>query len=55
MRFAAVNTSIRVPKVHRSFNVPGRGYFETIGYIVMDYVGGVCLANYWNELGFWKR
>ena len=50
MRFAAANTSIRVPKVRRSFNVPGPGIFETIGYIVMDYVEGVCLANCWNDL-----
>jgi hypothetical protein len=26
MRFAAANTSIRVPKVGRSFNVPGPGF-----------------------------
>ena len=55
MRFAAANTCVRVPKVRRSFNVPGPGYFETIGYIVMDYVEGVCLANCWNDLDSLKR
>lgn len=50
MRFTAANTSIRVPKVRRSFNVPGPGIFETIGYIAMDYVDGTCLADCWNDL-----
>jgi hypothetical protein len=51
MRFVAQYTSVRIPKVHRSFNIAsGLGYFRTTGYIVMDYVEGDCLPNYWNDL-----
>jgi aminoglycoside phosphotransferase (APT) family kinase protein len=55
MRFATANTTIRIPKVHHSFNVPGPGYFGTMGYIVMDYVEGTSLANCWDDLDFGKR
>ncbi len=51
MRFAASHTSIRLPKVYRSFNdAIESGYFGTMGYIVMDYVDGLCLADCWNNL-----
>ncbi|KAI9766722.1 MAG: hypothetical protein M1840_006366 [Geoglossum simile] len=55
MRFATANTSIRMPKVHRSFNVPELSYFGTMGYIVMDYIEGVCLASCWDNLDLRKR
>ncbi|KAI9785386.1 MAG: hypothetical protein M1839_000405 [Geoglossum umbratile] len=55
MRFATANTTIRIPKVHLSFNVPELSYFGTIGYIVMDYIEGVCLESCWGNLDLRKR
>ena len=50
MRYVAEVTSIRLPRIHRAFNIPGEGYHLTTGYIVMDYIEGQCLADIWNVL-----
>lgn len=51
MRFAATNTNIPMPKVHRSFNIDATGGLHgTRGYIVLDYVEGECLADCWSSL-----
>ncbi|CAI7563972.1 unnamed protein product [Penicillium viridicatum] len=43
--------SIRVPQVHRSFQVEDdTKYFGTSGYIVMDFIQGQPLDECWNSL-----
>lgn len=56
MKLAFSQTSIPVPKVYRSFNIATEsGYFSTMGYIVMDYVEGRCLADCWDGLDHGER
>jgi hypothetical protein len=51
MKLVAQNTTINIPKIHRSFTVEGMyGPYGSIGYIVMDYVPGTCLADFWDRL-----
>ncbi|OAL55184.1 hypothetical protein IQ07DRAFT_659151 [Pyrenochaeta sp. DS3sAY3a] len=50
MILAAKKTSIRVPKVHRSFSVKSTGLYHSMGYIVMDYIDGLSLDRCWNTL-----
>ncbi|KAJ5947938.1 Aminoglycoside phosphotransferase [Penicillium verhagenii] len=51
LNLVASKTSIRVPRVHRSFQVKDdTKYFGTFGYIVMDYVPGQPLDECWNCL-----
>jgi aminoglycoside phosphotransferase (APT) family kinase protein len=50
MRYVAEVTSIRLPRIHRVFNIPGEGYYLSTGYTVMDYIEGQCLADIWNVL-----
>ncbi|KAF2759358.1 kinase-like protein [Pseudovirgaria hyperparasitica] len=50
MELVAEKTSIRVPKVHRSFFVQSYGLFQSLGYIVMDYIDGLSLDKCWETL-----
>ncbi|KAF2463947.1 uncharacterized protein BDR25DRAFT_272383 [Lindgomyces ingoldianus] len=52
MKLVAESTNIRLPTVYRSFNTadPNGGYYQTRGYIVMDYIHGDCLADRWAHL-----
>ena len=51
MRFAASNTKIPMPKVHRCFNVEDNGGLHgTRGFIVMDHVEGEYLVDSWSTL-----
>lgn len=51
MKLVAQKTSIRLPKVYRSFNVYGTGgIYDSTGYIVMDYIEGASLAKSWKDL-----
>lgn len=52
MQLAAQLTTLRLPRVHLSFNIdnPSRGYYQTTGYIVMDYVEGHSLDAIWKQL-----
>ncbi|OQE08521.1 hypothetical protein PENVUL_c009G01285 [Penicillium vulpinum] len=53
LNFVASKTGIRVPRVHRSFQVEDRTqYFRTRGYIVMDFIAGKPLDNYWPDLPY---
>lgn len=52
----AKKTSIRVPKVYRSFNIDGgSGLYDTVGYIVMDYIDGPSLDKCWVGLSHTTR
>lgn len=56
MKTVANMTSIRLPKVYRSFNIDGTGgMYDTTGYIVMGYVEGTSLDKCWTELPQSKR
>jgi hypothetical protein len=47
----ASRTSIRAPRVHRSFQVKDDAqYFGTSGYIVMDFIQGQPLDECWDNL-----
>lgn len=51
LRLIASKTTIRVPRVYRSFQIPDdTQYFGTSGYIVMDFIPGQPLDEIWNNL-----
>lgn len=51
MEIARENTTILLPQIYRSFQVPNRTtYYETTGYIVMDYIYGENLGDCWKQL-----
>jgi hypothetical protein len=51
LRLIASRTTIRVPRVHRSFQLTDdTQYFGTSGYIVMDFLPGQPLDECWNAL-----
>ncbi|KAF2797331.1 kinase-like protein [Melanomma pulvis-pyrius CBS 109.77] len=51
MKLVAEKTSIRIPKVHRSFFVSQtHGLYKSRGYIVMDYIDGLSLDKCWEIL-----
>lgn len=51
MLFAAANTNIPIPKVHRVFNVKkSKGHWGPACFILMDYVNGDNLADTWDSL-----
>lgn len=54
MEFVAANTSIRVPRVIRTFDVPVRNR-KTATAIVMEYVHGRPLDECWDELSEERR
>jgi aminoglycoside phosphotransferase (APT) family kinase protein len=50
LRLVASRTSIRAPRVHRSFQVKDDAqYFGTSGYIVMDFIQGLPLDECWDN------
>lgn len=56
LRLINSKSSIRVPRVHRSFQLDDETqYFGTAGYIVMDYIDGQPLDTFWNDLNDNKR
>ncbi|EEP78419.1 predicted protein [Uncinocarpus reesii 1704] len=51
LELVAAKTSIRVPRVHRSFQVSDSSQrFGTKGYFVMDYIDGENLGDCWKHL-----
>ena len=51
LRLIASRTTIRAPRVYRSFQVKDdTQYFGTSGYIVMDFIPGQPLDESWNSL-----
>ncbi|KAJ5150472.1 Aminoglycoside phosphotransferase [Penicillium coprophilum] len=51
LKFVASKTSIRVPRVYRTFQVEDETqYFGTKGYIVMDFIPGQPLDKCWADL-----
>ena len=53
LKFVATKTGIRVPRVHRSFQVEDETqYFGTKGYIVMDCIAGQFLDKCWTDLPY---
>jgi aminoglycoside phosphotransferase (APT) family kinase protein len=51
LRLVASRTTIRAPRVYRSFQVKDdTQYFGTSGYIVMDFITGQPLDESWNSL-----
>lgn len=51
MRLVSQRTSIHLPRVYRSFTVYGTGgIYDSTGYIVMDYIDGICLSKCWEKL-----
>jgi hypothetical protein len=54
MRAVARHTKINVPRVHRFFteydDEGGGGPYNSIGYLVLDYVDGIPLARCWKNL-----
>ncbi|KAJ5751405.1 Aminoglycoside phosphotransferase [Penicillium nucicola] len=51
LRLVASRTTIRVPRVYRSFQLKDdTQYFGTSGYIVMDFIPGQPLDECWNAL-----
>lgn len=51
MKLVSQRTSIHLPRVYRSFTVYGTGgIYDSTGYIVMDYIDGVCLSKCWEKL-----
>ena len=57
MSFVATNfPGIRLPRVHRHFNVPNQSaFFGVEGYIVMDYLEGYSVDSYWSCLGMERK
>ncbi|KAJ5195821.1 Aminoglycoside phosphotransferase [Penicillium cf. viridicatum] len=56
LNLIASRTSIRVPRVHRSFQVEDdTQYFGTAGYILMDFIQGQPLDECWNSLSRAKQ
>lgn len=49
MQFVAANTSIRVPRVIRSFDVPLDEDFN-VTYIEMEYIRGTILRDCWPDI-----
>lgn len=54
MQFVAANTSIRVPRVIRCFDVPLDEDFN-VTYIVMEYIRGTVLRDCWPDLSEPRR
>ena len=51
MKLVSQRTSIHLPRVYRSFTVYGTGgIYDSTGYIVMDYIDGICLSKCWEKL-----